>query len=158
MVGPSVKFSQFVARANAPAPSVHPKQTTNPKDPNTYQPTAQQYFGPKPWVMNPTGQVLTTGMQFSYNPYYFATPEAAQKVADYVGRGARVEAVIGVCQFGPFTQSHPNQMIQLPHTMDEDGNITKRGVRFNAGLFMSFFDQGYSQVYVDRLVKSELEG
>lgn len=108
------------------------------------QPTAQEVFGPDPWVKNPTGAETTTGQTYPFNPYYFATPEAAQIVADMVG-GTVFESVI--TRFGPFTQSHPNQMVQLPS-----------GKVINAGLFMSFWDNGYSQAYIDLLVKSELEG
>lgn len=106
-------------------------------------PTAQEVFGPDPWIKNPTGSVVTTGATYPYNPYYFATPEAAKKVAELVG-GVVVESN-NIAQFGPFRQSHPNQMIQLPN-----------GRMINAGLFMSFWDHGYEQHYIDMLVESEL--
>ena len=100
-------------------------------------------FGPNPWVTNPTGTVTTTGVTYNYNPYYFATAATAQKVAQMVG--GKVVETNAIAQFGPFQQSHPNQMVQLPN-----------GRMINAGLFASFYDHGYSQSYIDRLVSSEI--
>lgn len=109
------------------------------------QPTAQEVFGPNPWIKNPTGTYLTNGQSYPFNPYYFATPEAAQKVAEMVG--GTVFETYAITRFGPFSQSDPNRMVQLPN-----------GVIINAGLFISFWDHGYSQSYIDLLVKSEIAG
>ena len=86
---------------------------------------------------------LTNGVTYSYNPYYFATPATAQKVAQMTG--GKVLETNNIVQFGPFQQSHPNQMVELP-----SGRV------INAGLFASFYDHGYSQPYIDRLISSEI--
>lgn len=143
---------------SGPTPTPTTPVPTSSINPNIFAPTAEGVFGPKPWIENATGQVLTTGVTYSYNKYYFATPKAAHLVAEMVGNGARVIEVYDICQFGPFAQSHPNQIIKMPDEKDENGDIIKEGRKFNAGLFISFWDHGYSQVYIDRLVRSEVWG
>lgn len=107
-------------------------------------PTAESVFGPNPWARNPQGKELQTGQTYPRNPYYFATPVAAQKAADMLG-GKVVESVGGVTPFGPFVESTPMLMIELPN-----------GRKINAGLFMSNWDHGYEQNWIDRLVESDL--
>src|SRR6266404_7171005 len=41
-------------------------------------PTADSVFGPNPWMSNPTG-IGPNGLPYSYNPFYFATPQTAAK-------------------------------------------------------------------------------
>jgi hypothetical protein len=105
-------------------------------------PTAQSMFGPNPWATNPGG-MAPNGVTYGYNPYYFATPATAQKVAQMVG--GKVVETNAITPFGPFQQNQPNQMVQLPN-----------GRVINAGLFASFYDHGYSQQFIDRLVSSEI--
>jgi hypothetical protein len=122
---------------SVPAPSITPAAPITP-----VVPTAQSMFGPNPWATNPGG-MAPNGVSYSYNHYYFATPATAQKVAQMVG-GKVVEAN-AITPFGPFQQNMPNQMVQLP-----SGRV------INAGLFASFYDHGYSQQFIDRLVSSEI--
>ena len=105
-------------------------------------PTAQSMFGPNPWATNPGG-MAPNGVSYSYNRYYFATPATAQKVAQMVG--GKVVETNAITPFGPFQQNMPNQMVELP-----SGRV------INAGLFASFYDHGYSQQFIDRLVSSEV--
>ena len=105
-------------------------------------PTAQSMFGPNPWATNPGG-MAPNGVSYSYNHYYFATPATAQKVAQMVG--GKVVETNAITPFGPFQQNMPNQMVQLPS-----------GRLINAGLFASFYDNGYSQQFIDRLVSSQI--
>jgi hypothetical protein len=100
-------------------------------------------FGPNPWITNPGGVASQTGVTYNYNHYYFATPATAQKVAQMVG--GKVVVTNAITPFGPFQQNQPNQMVELPS-----------GRLINAGLFASFYDNGYSQQFIDRLVSSEI--
>jgi hypothetical protein len=118
------------APANPPAPSPAP--------------TAQSVFGPNPWLTNPTG-VGPNGVSYGYNPYYFATPQTAAKVAQMVG-GTVVQSNQFTPTGGTFAQQQPNQMVQLP-----DGRM------INPGLVASFYDHGYPQSYVDMMVASEIK-
>jgi hypothetical protein len=114
-----------------------------PDPPAAQSPTAESVFGANPWVANPGGQA-PNGVNYSYNPYYFATPATAAKVAQMVG--GKVVETNAITPFGPFVQNQPNQMVQLPN-----------GRLINAGLVASFYDHGYSQQFIDRLVTSEVE-
>jgi hypothetical protein len=105
-------------------------------------PTAESLFGPNPWMTNPGG-VAPNGVTYNYNPYYFATAETAAKVAQMVG-GAVVQSN-ALAPYGPFQQSQPNYMVQLPN-----------GRQIYAGLFASFYDHGYTQDFVNKLVASEI--
>ena len=130
----------FTAHSNPPTPASAPSTgTSSPGDP---APTAQSLFGPNPWMTNPGG-VGPNGVSYSYNPYYFATAQTAAKVAQMVG-GAVVQQN-AITPYGPFPQNQPNYMVQLPN-----------GRQINAGLFASFYDHGYTQDFVNRLVTSEL--
>jgi hypothetical protein len=80
---------------------------------------------------------------YSYNPYYFATADTAAKVAQMVG--GTVVKTNAITPYGPFQQTQPNYMVQPPN-----------GRQINAGLFASFFDHGYTQDFVNRLITSEL--
>ncbi len=106
-------------------------------------PTAESVFGPTPWISNPTGQG-PGGSIYNYNPYYFATPQTAAKVAQMVGG-----IVVQTCAFtpngGPFAQTQANQMVQLPN-----------GRMINPGLVASFYTHGYPQSYIDQLIATEV--
>jgi hypothetical protein len=123
------------------APKVTPV-TTGPQPPSP-PPTAESVFGPNPWVSNPTGQG-PGGNVYSYNPYYFATPQTAAKVAQMVG-GTVVQSNAFTPNGGPFAQTQPNQMVQLP-----DGRM------INPGLVASFYTHGYPQSYIDQLIAKEV--
>jgi hypothetical protein len=134
---PGANFRALFSGNNLTSAPTTPAASTTPA-----VPTAQSVFGPNPWATNPGG-MAPNGVSYSYNHYYFATPATAQKVAQMVG-GKVVEAN-AITPFGPFQQNMPNQMVQLP----SDRVI-------NAGLFASFYDHGYSQQFIDRLVSSEI--
>ena len=82
---------------------------------------------------------------YSYNPYYFATPATATKVAQMLG--GTVVAENDITPSGPFTQNQPNLMVQMP-----DGRL------INAGLIAGLYDHGYAQQTVDQMIASEVSG
>ena len=106
-------------------------------------PTAQSLFGANPWSAGAGG----TGPagSYGYNPYYFATEATAAKVAQMLG--GKVVAMDAITPFGPFQQNQPNQMIQMP-----DGRL------INAGLVAGFYDHGYTQQTVDKMIAAEVTG
>ncbi len=106
-------------------------------------PTAQSLFGAHPWSTGAGG----TGPagNYAYNPYYFATPATAAKVAQMLG--GKVVAMNDITPFGPFQQNQPNQMIQMP-----DGRL------INAGLVAGFYDHGFTQQTVDKMIAAEVSG
>jgi hypothetical protein len=106
-------------------------------------PTPQSFFGADPWMENPTG-IAPNGTTYSYNKYYFATAEAAEKIAKMVG-GKVVEKNQMTPTSGFFKQCQPNFMIELPG-----------GGLINAGLVASFFDHGYPQSYIDQMIAAEV--
>ena len=107
-------------------------------------PTAQSVFGPNPWIAKPGG-VAPNGVTYGYNPYYFATPDTAAKVAQMLG-GTVVETN-AITPYGPFQQNQPNEMVQLSN-----------GRLLNAGIIASFYDHGYSQQYINMLISNEVNG
>jgi len=119
-----------------------PAATTPPAP--AMAPTAQDLFGPKPWMSNPGG-IAPNGVSYGYNPYYFATAETAAKVAQMVG-GTVVQSN-ALTPYGPFQQNQPNYMVQLSN-----------GRQIYAGLFASFYDHGYTQDFVNKLVAAEIAG
>jgi hypothetical protein len=106
-------------------------------------PTAKSLFGANPWSTGAGG----TGPagSYAYNPYYFATPATAAKVAQMLG--GKVVAMNDITPFGPFQQNQPNQMIQMP-----DGRL------INAGLVAGFYDHGFTQQMVDKMIAAEVSG
>jgi hypothetical protein len=106
-------------------------------------PTAESFFGPNPWMTNPTG-IAPNGVTYSYNPFYFATRLTAEKVAQMAG-GTVVESKQFTPAGGAFAQQQPNYMVQL-----NDGRL------INPGLVASFYTHGYSQSYVDQMVAAEI--
>jgi hypothetical protein len=125
--------------ASSTAPVIAPPTTAQPAMP----PSAQSLFGPNPWIGNPGGTGPNGG--YGYNKYYFATPETAAKVAQMLG--GKVVTANALAPSGPFTQNQPNQMVQMP-----DGRLV------NAGIIASYYDHGWPQQMVDRLVQSETTG
>jgi hypothetical protein len=106
-------------------------------------PTLESEFGGSPWLANPTG-TDPNGNQYSYNSWYFATPQAAAQVAQMLG-GTVVSKNDITNTDAPFTQNQPNLMVQMPN-----GNL------INAGLVASFYAHGYTQSYIDTLVSNEI--
>jgi hypothetical protein len=106
-------------------------------------PTAQSLFGDNPWRTDAGG----TGPNgnYGYNHYYFATPATAAKVAQMLG--GKVVAVDAITPGGPFKQNQPNQMVQMP-----DGKL------INAGLVAGFYDHGYTQSTVNKMIAAEVSG
>jgi hypothetical protein len=119
------------AAVTAPAPAASPAA-----------PTAESLFGPNPWMANPGG-MAPNGVGYGYNHYYFATAATAEKVAHMVG--GKVVQANAMTPYGPFQQNQPNYMIELPN-----------GRQIYAGLVASFYDHGYTQDFVNRLVASEI--
>lgn len=103
-------------------------------------PTAESVFGADPWETN-TGGTGPGGLTYSYNSYYFATPATAQIVANMLG-GTVVasDAILGAAG-GPFAQSQPNLMVQLPN-----------GAQVNAGLVAQIYTHGYPQSTIDQMI------
>ncbi len=122
---------QPAAQVNAAAPA--PREA----------PTAQSVFGEKPWVETPTGTI--GGLTYGYNPIYFATPSTATAVAAMVG--GTVFEQNSMAPNGPFQQSVPNLMVRLP-----DGKVV------NPGLIADFYNHGYPQSYIDRMIQAEIRG
>jgi hypothetical protein len=110
----------------------------------TPAPTPESVFGASPWVSDPVG----TGPDgsFSYNPWYFATPQAAAQVAQMLG-GTVVASNEFTAPGSPFVQQQPNLMVQMPN-----------GTQINAGLVASFYAHGYSQSYINTLIANEISG
>jgi hypothetical protein len=105
-------------------------------------PTAESAFGANPWLTSPMGQ--GPGGAYAFNPFYFATPQTAAKVAAMVG-GTVVQSNQFTPTGGSFAQSQPNQMVQLA-----DGRL------INPGLVASFYTHGYPQSYIDRMIAAEV--
>lgn len=105
-------------------------------------PTAESVFGSSPWVANPTG--MGPNGVYSFNPFYFASPQTAAKVAALVG-GTVVQSSQFTPSGGPFLQQQPNQMVRLA-----DGRL------INPGLVASFYTHGYPQSYIDQMIASEV--
>lgn len=103
-------------------------------------PTAESVFGANPWETNPGG-TGPNGLTYSYNPYYFATPATAQTVANMLGGTVvSTNAILGNSG-GPFDQSQPNLMVQLPN-----------GAQVNAGLVAQIYTHGYPQSTINQMI------
>lgn len=108
-------------------------------------PTPESVFGGSPWLADPVGK-NPDGSEFSYNSWYFATPQAAAQVAQMLG-GTVVSSNEFTAPGSPFVQQQPNLMVQMPD-----------GSQINAGLVASFYAHGYSQSYIDTLISNEING
>jgi hypothetical protein len=135
--------------AKAAAPTATPATTTpaptSATSTATDPPTPESVFGASPWESNPTG-TNPDGSTINFNPWYFATPQAAAQVAQMLG-GTVVESNEMCGTGGPFTQAQPNLMVQMPN-----GNM------INAGLIASFYAHGYPQSYINTLISNEIQG
>jgi hypothetical protein len=106
-------------------------------------PTAQSLFGDNPWSSDAGGN--GPGGAYAYNHYYFATPQTAAKVAQMLG--GKVVTMDAITPYGPYKQNQPNQMVQMP-----DGKL------INAGLVAGFYDHGFNQQTVDKMISAEVKG
>ncbi len=102
-------------------------------------PTAEALFGQQPWLANPT-ESLPDGGVLSLNPWWFATPQTAARVAAMLG-GVVVEKNDFTAAGSPVQQQQPNQMVQLP-----DGRL------INAGIVASLYTHGFPQSFIDQVV------
>jgi hypothetical protein len=127
--------------APAAAPAVAPVQTLQP----AAAPTPESTFGASPWMANPVGK-NPDGTLFGYNPWYFATPQAAAQVAQMLG-GTVVASNEFTAAGSPFVQQQPNLMVQMPD-----------GRKINAGLVASFYAHGYPQSYINTLIAAQING
>ena len=118
---------------------------TLPAPPTTSSmaPTAESLFGANPWSSDAGG--TGPGGDYGYNHYYFATPQTAATVAQMLG--GKVVAMDAITPYGPYKQNQPNQMIQMPG-----------GKLINAGLVAGFYDHGYTQQTVDKMIAAEVKG
>jgi hypothetical protein len=109
--------------------------------------TAEQVFGPSPWVTNPIG-TGPNGITFGYNPLYFATEATAQQVAQMVGgKVVQSNEFTKDTPGTPFAQQQPNEMVQLAN-----------GALINPGLIASLYTHGYPQWEVDQYVAAQVAG
>lgn len=139
--GPSQAALDFISLFTAPPVTGTPPPATPPASP---APTPQSVFGDQVWVQHPTG-VGPGGSSFNYNPIYFATQSTAQKVAALVG--GTVIQTNTLASGGGFQQSTPNEMVQLPN-----------GKLINPGLVADFFNHGYPDSYIQRMIQQEVQG
>jgi hypothetical protein len=148
-VSPPVRSTGLAALAT-PAPPTQPAASpmSAPAADLTRIPTPEEIFGESPFMANPQGQFIdaNTGelRKYGFRPMYFATASAAQKVAQQLG--GTVVTRNAICNAGFFTQVQPNYMIQLPN-----------GVEVNAGIVADFYNHGYPQSYIDRLIAREID-
>jgi hypothetical protein len=127
------------AGRTGPAEGEVPAVPEVPVDP---VPTLESVFGDNPWVANPTGQgPLGT---YSFNPIYFATPQTAEKVAELLGGTVIQQNALCSAPNSPFQQQQANYMVKLP-----SGRVT------NPGLVAAYFQRGYPQSTIDRLLSIE---
>jgi hypothetical protein len=107
-------------------------------------PTAEEVFGPAPWLTRPTG-IGPDGVSYDYNPLYFAAPETAAAVAQMVG-GTVVQSIEFTSAPGStFQQQQPNLMVRLSN-----------GALINPGLVAGFYTHGYPQSLVDQMIAGEV--
>lgn len=139
-------FNNQMNSQSAKAPAATTTPATSSATPTaTDPPTPESVFGASPWVSNPTG-TAPDGSTINFNPWYFATPQAAAQVAQMLG-GTVVASNEFCGTGGPFTQAQPNLMVQMP-----DGRM------INAGLIASFYAHGYPQSYINTLISNEING
>jgi len=140
--GPNYNPADPMVTAAAPASSA--EAAASPIAPSP-APTAQSVFGPNVWMTDPTG-LNPDGSTFEYNPFYFATENTAQTVAQMVG-GKVISEDVFTQPAGqdPFVQQRPNYMVQMPN-----------GAVINPGLVASFYTFGFSQAQVDTMIAQEV--
>ena len=125
----------------AAAPATSPGARLQPAS----APTPESAFGASPWMANPVGK-NPDGTLFGYNPWYFATPQAAEQVAQMLG-GTVVASNEFTAAGSPFVQQQPNLMVEMAD-----------GRRINAGLVASFYAHGYPQSYINTLIAAQING
>ena len=133
-VDPAANFKSLFGHALAPPAAVAP--------PKAAPPTLQSVFGGNPYATNPGG-MAPNGVTYGYNPTYFATRAAADKLAQMYG-GTVVE-MNAITPYGPFQQNQMNEMIRFPN-----GNVV------NAGILASYFDRGWSQDQINGAIAGEI--
>lgn len=138
--GPAASSSATTPSPNSLFPVNAPTTTSTPAT-SSGPPTPQSVFGANPWLTNPTGSGPTG--TYTYNPYYFATPQTAATVASMVG--GQVVTMNSLSGGDRFVQNQPNQMVQLPN-----------GALINPGLVASFYTHGYPQSMVSQMIANEV--
>ena len=141
---PAASSSPSAAPGSSASSSLLPAgapTTPSAPNPDTVIPTAQSVFGANPWMAAPTGTGPTG--TYSYNPYYFATPQTAATVASMVG--GTVVSMESYSSGGRFVQNQPNEMVQLPN-----------GALINPGLVAEFYTHGYSQSMISQMIANEV--
>ncbi len=142
---PTPAASTAAHAVSAPAPTATSTTPSTPSAPVT--PTdAKSLFGDQPWLQSPTGHG-PNGFTWGFNPIYFATRQTAETVAKMVGGTVVEKSAILSAPGSPFIQDQPNEMIALPN-----------GREIYAGLVADFYNHGYSQDWINRLLKSETQG
>jgi hypothetical protein len=109
-------------------------------------PTAEEVFGPTPWIENPTYTDPNGQKSGSYSPTYFATPETGALVAKMLG-GQLIEedSITGGSTSGSgFQQDQPNEVVLMPD-----------GTKVNAGIIAFIFTHGFPQSYINTLIANE---
>jgi hypothetical protein len=135
---PAANFKALFGSVNKAALTPGPPAAA----PKPAAPTLQSVFGGSPYATNPGG-MAPNGVTYGYNPTYFATKSAADKLAQMYG--GTVVQMNAITPYGPFQQNQMNQMIQF-----SNGNIV------NAGIMASYFDRGWSQQEIDTAIAGEI--
>lgn len=149
----STDYGPGLAVLATPTPAVAAQKTTQAagqaKTPDLkHVPTPEEVFGASPFMSNPQGQFVDGNngqlRTYGFHPRYFATEAAAKQLAQQFG--GTVVARNAICNDGRFVQMQPNYMLQLPN-----------GREVNAGIVADFYNHGYPQSYVDRLIAREID-
>jgi len=135
---------QTVAAAALPAAPATEQESVADASAQDAPPTAESVFGANPWMTDPT-VTAPNGNSYSYNPLYFATASTASQVAQMVG--GTVVASDQTADAGGFIQQQPNEMVKLSN-----------GTLINPGLVASFYNYGFSQSIIDRMIANEVNG
>jgi len=133
-----------VAAAALPAAPATEQESVADASAQDAPPTAESVFGANPWMTDPT-VTAPNGNSYSYNPLYFATASTASQVAQMVG--GTVVASDQTADAGGFIQQQPNEMVKLSN-----------GTLINPGLVASFYNYGFSQSIIDRMIANEVNG
>jgi hypothetical protein len=114
-------------------------------------PTAQELFGPSPWVTDPAPGGVGPNGPYLYQSVYFATPGTAVIAAAIVEASCqfpkgsvKVVSIDDITPSGPFKQNQPNRMLQVP-----DKSL------HNAGLFADNFSYGWTVEQIDKALSEE---
>lgn len=142
--GSPLGLAQAATAAALPAAPATEQESVADASAQDAPPTAESVFGANPWMTNPT-VTAPNGNSYSYNPLYFATASTAAQVAQMVG--GTVVASDQTADAGGFIQQQPNEMVKLSN-----------GALINPGLVASFYNYGFSQSIVDRMIANEING